>query len=261
MGARAAWQVTGIAVLVLLGASRADAQTDGKVDEDLQRETVSEVSSDSEASGTGKTLQERIRAVSRRTFLKAGRFELQPNVGITTNDPFFRAWAFGGRAGWHLSEEFAIEVGGAYAPILQQLEIFQVSNVDPDQVANDIRNKLNTSSLIAYGDAGITFSPFYGKVALASELVGHFDVFLSTGVGVVVDTAPNPIHPAFELGVGTRFFLNRFLALRMDLRNYLYPTDATGELTIGNMLLLNAGVSIYFPLDFDYARETLGAKG
>jgi outer membrane beta-barrel protein len=261
MRADLAWQVMGIAVCALLAGGPAAAQEEGAVDEELARETGSEATSESEASGTGKTLQERIRAVSRRAFLKAGRFELEPNVGITTNDPFFRSWAFGGRVAYHLSEEFAIDVGGAYAPILQQLAIFQASNVEPDALADDIANKINTNSLVAYGDAGITFSPFYGKVALASEFVGHFDAFVSTGVGVVVDTSPQAIHPAFQLGVGTRFYLSRFIAARIDLRNYLYPTDFTGNLTLANQLLLNAGLSFYFPLDFDYSQETLGAKG
>ena len=244
---------------ILSSASARAADDTVAVDTDLQKEAQGQGEQQNVDAGTGKTLQERIRAVSRRTFLKANRFELAPQVGISTNDPFFRAWAFGTRGSWHFSEEFSLDFGGSYAALQEQLDIFRALNVDPKDL--DL-SRVATTSLVGYGDAGVTFSPFYGKVALASEFVGHFDTFISTGAGVVVDgDLSNPaVHPSLEVGLGSRLFVNRWLSVRADVRDYLYPSDINGELAFGSLLMLNVGVGIFFPLDFDYSAETLGAK-
>jgi outer membrane beta-barrel protein len=263
------WQVTAVSLALGLGwwcaaPARAEAPnaspaaaSSTTADADLQKEAGDDGAQKNVDAGTGKTLQERIRAVSRRTFLKANRFELAPSVGITTSDAFFRSWAFGTRGSWHFSEEFSLDFGGAYAPIQEPLDVFRVLNVDPADL--DLKS-VATTSLVAYVDAGVTFSPFYGKVALASELVGHFDVFLSSGVGAVFDSSPQVVHPALEVGIGSHLYLNRWLTLRADVRDYVYPADASGELAVSNLLLVNVGLGFFFPLDFDYAAETLGAK-
>jgi len=247
-------------VALLAGLASSSARAAG-ADADLEREAEATKTAEAGDGGTGKSLQERIRAVSRRAFLKAGRFELTPGVGFSTNDPFFRAWTVGGRGAYHFTEEFALDFGGAGAVFQEQQDIFRALNVEPEEIAQEIKDGLSTTSLLAYADVGVTFSPFYGKVAIASELVGHFDVFVSTGLAAVFDTAPELVHPGLELGLGTRFYLSRFLALRADVRNYLYPANSGGQLVFGNLLLLNFGVAFYFPLDFDYSAETLGAKG
>ena len=75
------WQVTAIATCSLLVAAGAQAQAAKDVpavDADLVQEEKAQGNAENVDAGTGKTLQERIRAVSRRTFLKQGRFELNP---------------------------------------------------------------------------------------------------------------------------------------------------------------------------------------
>lgn len=250
------WQVIAVAV-ALAWMPSARAQDSG--DADLAEEAEASTTSQNVDAGTGKTLQERIRAVSRRAFLKADRFELTPHAGITANDPFFQSWAFGARGAWHFSEEFALDFGGAYAPFKVPQQIFRVLNADPEDLADDIE-KVSQAQLIGYADAGVTFSPFYGKAALASEFVSHFDVFVSGGLAAIFDSSPEVFHPGLEVGLGGRVYLNRFLAARVDVRNYIYPATVGGDVTLGNLLLLNIGLAIYFPLEFDYSAETLGAK-
>ncbi|MDP2344891.1 MAG: outer membrane beta-barrel domain-containing protein [Deltaproteobacteria bacterium] len=259
------WQVIAIALCPLLahtGARAADKAP--PVDADLAKEADTQDDAANVDAGTGKTLQERIRAVSRRTFLKQGRFEINPLAGISTNDPFFRAWTVGARGSYHLSEEFSIDFGGAGAVYQEPLDIFRALNVDPEKIAGDLKQQQDdgnlSSTLYGYADAGVTFSPFYGKVALASELVGHFDTFLSAGVAAVIDSGASVVHPGLEVGIGSRLFLNRWIVARVDVRDYLYPADSGGGVAFGNTLMLNVGLGLYFPLDFDYSNETLGAK-
>lgn len=256
------WQVIAIALVAsalsssgrAADAAPAPAPT---TDADLAQEADSSSSAQNVDAGTGKTLQERIRAVSRRSFLKANRFELTPHSGFSTSDPFTRSWVAGARGAWHFNEEFALDFGGAYAFYQQPLDIFEVLNAE---ISDDARASLSSTALIGYADIGVTFSPFYGKVALASELVGHFDVFVSAGAAAVFDTSAQLVHPGLEIGLGSRLYLTRWLAARVDVRNYAYATQNGNELALANLTMLNFGLAFYLPLEFDYAAETLGAK-
>lgn len=233
------------------------AEGRGGADSDLAAEskdageTVAE-----EGSGTGRTLQERIRAVSRRVFLKRGRFELEPQFGFTANDALNRAWSFGARGSYHFNEEFALDFGGG-GGFSQQLDDVRLFDADPEAL-NEAR--AGTPKQYGYADVGVTFSPFYGKLALMAEQVIHFDGFISGGLGAVIDDSAEAVHPAIELGVGGRVFVSRWLCIRADVRNYTYPLTVARELTFPSALILSFGVGVFLPFDFDYSNEIIGGK-
>jgi outer membrane beta-barrel protein len=200
--------------------------------------------------GIDLTLQDRIKAVSRKTFLKTGRFELTPNAMFTVNDPFFRTIAVGGRVAWHLNEAFALEVGGSYVPpgFIQALE--------PVDLVRERLTLINADNdLVGLADVGLTFSPLYGKVALLGDGIIHFDGFASAGIGATFDNGADLIHPAMNIGVGGRIFVNRWLVIRADVRDYIYPQDKAFVSTLQNLLFVGLGLGFYFPLDFDYQYE------
>lgn len=235
----------------------AEAPAAAPADNDLAEESQGAGSTTAtEEGGTGRTLQERIRAVSRRVFLKRQRFELEPQLGFTTNDALNRAWSFGARASYHFNEEFAIDFGGG-AGFNQQLDDVRLLGADPDALE---AARKGTPKQIGYADLGVTFSPFYGKLALMAEQVIHFDGFISGGLGAIIDDSAEAVHPAVELGIGGRVFLTRWLTLRADLRNYVYPLTAP-ELSFPSALILSFGLGLHLPFDFDYSTETIGAKG
>lgn len=200
--------------------------------------------------GINLTLQDRIKAVSRKTFLKEGRFELQPAVMVTTNDPFFRSWFLAGRAAYHINDAFAVEVGGGYVPP------FLVEQLPPVDVLRESALLVNADAkLIGFVDAGVTFSPIYGKIAVLSDQIIHFDAFAIGGVGAVFDTNKTFWHPAMNVGAGVRVFILRWLVARADIRDYIYPQDRSGISTLQNLLVVSAGVGFYFPFDFSYKYE------
>ena len=128
--------------------------------------------------GIDLTLQDRIKAVARKTFVKTGRFELQPSMMVTVNDAFFRSFAAAGRVSWHLNEAFALEVGGAYIPP------FFVQELEPVDLLREQLAHININDdVFALADVGVTFSPLYGKVAVLGDGIIQFDGFLSAGVG------------------------------------------------------------------------------
>jgi outer membrane beta-barrel protein len=200
--------------------------------------------------GIDLTLQDRIKAVSRKTFLKAGRFELQPNVMMTVNDSFFRSFALSGRLAWHLNDAFALEVGGGYIPP------FLVQKLDPiDQLREGLALINADNKPFALADVGLTFSPLYGKVALLGDSIINFDGFLSAGVGATFDNGKDVVHPTMDVGVGARVFLTRWLVVRGDLRDYVYPQDKADISTLQNLMFVSLGIGFYFPFDFEYQYE------
>jgi outer membrane beta-barrel protein len=120
---------------------------------------------------------------------------------------------------------------------------------------------VDTNQLYGYADLGVTFSPVYGKIALMSEGVIHFDGFVSGGIGATFDATPGLVHPALEVGAGTRVFLTHWLSVRAELRDYIYPQQLAGKTIFPNLLLLNIGLGIFFPLDFDYKYEAAKVNG
>lgn len=200
--------------------------------------------------GINLTLQDRIKAISRKVFLKANRFELFPALGVTTNDPFYRTWSIDGRAAWHLNDALAIEVGGAYVPpfFIEKLPTVDLLREQAQLINADAK-------LLGRVDAGITFSPLYGKVAILSDAIIHFDAFAIAGAGAVFDTNQEFVHPSMDVGAGVRVFLLRWLVVRADLRDYVYPQDRYAISTLQNLLTLNLGVGFYLPPDFDYQYE------
>jgi outer membrane beta-barrel protein len=199
--------------------------------------------------GIDLTLQDRIKAVARKTFLKTGRFELQPSMMVTVNDAFFRSFAAAGRVSWHLHEAFALEVGGAYIPP------FFVQKLEPVDLLREQLALINADNKVfALADVGLTFSPLYGKVAVLGDGIIQFDGFLSAGVGATFDNGADLVHPTMNIGAGARVFLTRWLVVRGDLRDYVYPQEKAGISTLQNLLFVSVGLGFFFP-DFEYKFE------
>ncbi len=253
-----------IASIAIASPARAADPAPAAGDTDLQSESKDAGTTTADDGSTGKTLQERIRAVSRRVFLKRQRFEIEPQFGFTTNDALERDWSVGGRASYHFNEELAIDFGGAgtvFPQLLEDVRVLQGGIVDcgGKGVAKGTAC-VNIVKQLGYVDGGVTFSPFYGKLALLAEEVIHFDGFLSGGLGATFDNTADVVHPAVEVGVGSRVFLTHWLTARADLRNYVYPLSVGNKLTFPNSLILTFGMGIHLPLDFDYSSEVIGGK-
>jgi len=61
-----------------------------------------------------KTLEDRIRPVSGSLFIRKGRSEIEPELGISFNDAFFQKYMFGLKYAYHATDSFSVELGGAF---------------------------------------------------------------------------------------------------------------------------------------------------
>jgi outer membrane beta-barrel protein len=210
------------------------------------------------------SLQDRITAVSRKVFLKRGRFELSPFGGVSVNDAYYRRWMVGGRAAYHVVDSLSLEIGGAFNVIPED----RLPSVA--EAGQDLQAVPDDAVFFGYGDVGGSFSPLYGKFAVLDDWIVHFDAFFTGGFGVTVDSnrytvlgnelpelVPG-INPAVEVGAGTRIFALRWLTVKLEARYYLWPQYRSSISTLQNLLFINLGVGFFFPFDFDY--ETTAAR-
>lgn len=217
-------------------------------------EEPAEESAGDAVTGTDLSQEDRIRAVSRKTFLKRERFELLPFGGVSTNDAFYRRWMVGARASYHLVDSLSLEVGGAWNAVTEPLEPVSRLRREQNAITDD-------ATLFGVADVGATFAPVYGKVAVMKEWIVHFDAYVSGGLGVAFDSNASIIHPAMNMGVGARVFLLPWLVVRGELRDYIYPQDRTGISAVQNLLMLNVGVGFYFPFDTQYRHQAFRIVG
>ncbi len=196
-----------------------------------------------------RTLAERIPAVSGRLFVKRGRAELMPAVGLSLNDPFFNHILVTGSASYHVLESLWVGAGANFFGSL--------SSAVP-VAGGGAADRPTYNHPVWAGHLEVGWAPIYGKLSLLAEAVFHFDAYVAGGVGVV---GPSDGSPAFggTLAVGQRYFINEWMALRLELRDQVFPLSRIPSINpdknLQHMLSATVGVSFFVPPTFE--REKL----
>tara|TARA_R110002096_G_scaffold77896_7_gene183366 strand:+ start:120309 stop:121274 length:966 start_codon:yes stop_codon:yes gene_type:complete len=240
-----------------------DPEPEGEVDPDGDSTKGDVLSDDIE-----KVSWQDIVVVVRKPFLKVNRMELIPSWGVTMNDNIIRHFAFQGAFNYYLTDVLAVGVEGQY---------FVKSLREPfDLVARQAR-RLPTVNKYNFG-ASLNFHyiPIYGKFAVLDEHIISWEVALTAGVGFT-QSEVLPRDPALQsfkntlitpnVGASMRFFLNRFLTVNVGIRDYVFVdkfeaagrTDPSGaaameeaDTALINNIMFQAGLSVWFPMSFDY---------
>ncbi len=224
--------------------STEEAESSAGGEEDEEATTVTEASPES------KTLAERIPSVTRRVFKKQGRVELFPAVGWSLNDPFYNHVVATGGLSFHVLESLSIGVTGEYYAALQAKV-----PVTGGRLAGD--PSVNSPAYAARLEAA--WSPLYGKLSILAEGVVHFDVYALAGAGVVGGSDSKPT-VAGVVGLGQHYFLNDWMALRIEVRDQIFVMSRDGaapgqDKHIQSLLSASLGMCFYLPSQFE--REAL----
>jgi len=249
-----------VAVAVALGSVAARAQEakpaaeaksgEAKAEETRKAEASAEGEAESgkvtQAAAPARTLAERIPSVTRRVFVKQGRVELFPSVGLTLNDPFFDHVVGTLGLSFHVLESLSVGVAGDYYGSLRaQVPVFGSTQ------------KPGLNRPVYAGRLELTWAPLYGKLSLLAESVLHFDFFLVGGAGMIATKRGDPTVAAV-VGIGQHYFVADWLALRIELRDQFFRMsrgDAMPARTMQNLLSAMFGFCLYLPSEFE--REAL----
>lgn len=249
--------VLGAVLAPVLGASAFAQTTTDPSAADAESSREDEVTRDDALDDRGESLADRIKAVERKVFLKRGRFELHPYVGMDLNDAFFQHFFVGAAVAYHLVDSFALELRGGAAFAEIEKDSVRFVRVETGSLLE------GAPSLVAHADVDATWAPIYGKIALFGEAILHFDTFFTLGGGIFVterasrEVPDGPlqestnVNPALNVGIGQRYFINEWLVFRLEVRNYSFIE--TGEPSdLQNVTVLGLALSGFFPMSFAY---------
>lgn len=205
----------------------------------------------------GNYRKEGVDVVQGRIFRKGGRHEIGLDLGLVPDNQFLFYEMIQGRYAYHFQEAFAFEISGSQVFNQERNIIGDLEQIDcaPDQqlvtistgaVSQNCGIKLNPGpdpwKNIAM--ANFIWSPIYGKFALFSKKIFHFDLYLLAGAGLFHNEDANRF--GFNVGAGMKVFLNEWIAMRFDIRN-LTVREGSPFNQIANNRQFNLGVSFFFP--------------
>jgi len=191
-----------------------------------------------EVRAQARPLTERIFAVQQIYALRNRRFELQPTVAVSLNDPYVSHTGIGVAANYWITNVLAV---GANFMFNQPFN--GRSDVDLRSSRSiGLAVPINEYQLLAQGN--FSYVPLYGKFLMFNRFIFHYDFYLMAGVGVT-RTRPIPVidpeirsfdwqtNIMFNAGIGFRVFVNRWFGFVAEIRNYIYP-ERLERLTIGS---------------------------
>jgi outer membrane beta-barrel protein len=211
----------------------------------------------------------KIPPVSGQLYQKAGRWEVTPSANLSLNDAFFNKYFFGLKVGYHFTEAWSLSVQGAAGA---------TSKAGASQVCAASAGCTQAADWMLYqvpgkitGLAGLEvgWSPIYGKLNVLAERVAHFDLSILGGADAirhaeVVDAArardlaaagqapASVLSFGGHVGLGARLFLAEWVALRLEVKDYIYsvtvPSNVGGG-DIQNQIFTELGVSFFFPFN------------
>lgn len=237
------------------------------------RPAPSSASSESEAGDVSEVdkddlgpLRERIRPVSGHLFLKRGRFEISPSATVSLRDAFFRKYIFGATFTYFPTETLGVGLRAGYSipTVSGAAQICTFTDSGSGGVSRGCSapsfEQLDGAApgqLTLLGGVDVQWAPIYGKISLLAESFAHFDMYGILGASMVQYKGPptsadvqstSRMTAGGNVGVGFRFFLNRYMTLRTEVRDLIYVEKAIlPATTLRNQLMFELGVSFFLP--------------
>jgi outer membrane beta-barrel protein len=227
-----------------------------------------------------KTLSNRnvnadVYAVQQVFFLRRGRFEINPYWSFSLNDQFVGHLGPGLSVNYYLTNVLAIGLSGTYYQPFNSDSDFNFQN----RRATRLAVPLNEYQMGATGN--FTYVPMYGKFQGFSQFIFHYDGYVVGGVGALRTRPIAVIDPdnrkfdydwrlAMTVGLGLRVDLNRWFAINLELRDYIYieqleavtvaptqdkqrdPSTWFGDKPLTNAVQAQLGISMFLPFSWEY---------
>ena len=123
--------------------------------------------------------EETIFAVQRKAFLMNKKVEISVSPAFTFTDRFVQTYGGAGAIGYHLAENFAVELFGVgLIPDESALtdEILRGEKLTPEVA--------KLTQMLGGVGIGAQWSPIYGKIEIFDDALGNFSFYVGAGVGM-----------------------------------------------------------------------------
>ncbi|HMC95604.1 MAG TPA: outer membrane beta-barrel domain-containing protein [Polyangia bacterium] len=211
------------------GASRGEPESDAAESEEAPESALHGLAC-LEGDATGG----RRKGVQRRDFLKRHRFEFSGVGGFYAADALSSTYSYGGALSFYPSEDFGLEALVSRSPMQFRLE----------EAFTAFDQQTHFHESIAWqGMLSLLWSPIHAKFKFSETRIIHSDLFAVAGAGRTFD--PSVLGLTWEVGTGLKLYFNRFVAFRLDLRDFLLPQEVLGRGRITNNINVLAGFSLW----------------
>lgn len=177
----------------------------------------------------------RRRFVKSRLYQKTNRHEVSVRGGYYVSDVFDGAPVLGAAYSYHLTEHFAVEASGGFTRLRSR------GGEELERNFSVFEGRSRDSLLFA---TNLVVSPLYGKFQMGGS-VARFDLQLTVGAGVVDSAVSSGV--AGNAGFALVFWTGPLVAIRLDVRNYVYQQQLLSKTLWAQDLAATLGVSMFFP--------------
>ena len=216
------------------------------------------------------------------------RFEIQPQVGFSLNDPFVRHISAGAELQYWLTNRMALGLSGN--------AFFGQKTPNYDRIRFQEGVLLTANRYLWEASLNFQYEPFYGKIAVFNRVLMHWEAYVQLGGGAIqTQVIPRfeSIHEPFKtltgqgnFAVGGRLYIPnlKFMSINMGIKTWIFPdkyepqnrgpateADAEGSIVDNPALddpaeakkaantsiafnsMFFVGVSFYIPPTFEYS--------
>jgi outer membrane beta-barrel protein len=176
------------------------------------------------------------KGIQKRDFLKRLRLETTIWGGFFAADLVSTSYAYGGALSFYPVEDWGFEASlmvthfklGVEQPLTQ----FFTGQVFEEALAFTVMGN-------------VLWSPIHLKMRATERAIIHGDVFFVLGAGDTINGTVQGL--TFDVGIGLKLYPNKWVAIRLDLRDYLMLQEAIAVQRVTNNLVGTLGISLFLP--------------
>jgi outer membrane beta-barrel protein len=177
--------------------------------------------------------------LERRTITEADidseDFEVGAYAGVMSIEDFGSNFVYGIRAAYHITEDFFAEA--AYGRT-------EADETSYETLSGGAKLLTDNQRQFDYYNISLGYNLFPGEAFIGSGHAFNTAFYLIAGVGNT--EFADDSHFTANAGAGYRFLVNDWMALRVDVRDYIFKSDLLGNDKTTNNLEFTGGLSFFF---------------
>ena len=162
-------------------------------------------------------------------------FEIGAQVGLMSVEDFGVNRVVTATAAYHVTEDFFVQA--TYGMTTVGETSFEVLSGGAQLLSDDERD-------MTFYDLSVGFNIFPGEAFLGRRWVMNTGLYLIGGVGSTDFGGDN--HFTVNAGVGYRLIARDWIALRLDIRDYMFEHEILGESKLTHNFLISSGLTLFF---------------